>query len=331
MPSVLQPHPIWDVMRHAFSWISASFPEFIECTFFSLQRLMKLTQMPVVQHIYVKHIQDIFAWQYYAQHKVVFIPRLYLIINHFLYILFDNALMATTISFSINSSLLPLTPLSLLWVCDCNISIYLLIFLSICVWLFKAAADALQKDGQNGDPLSPHSPFTDPLQTELSTQERRSPSHPLPYQFTVASAPPTRDVSAPENASQRRYTRRNASPALQSRSLHTQLNGEGQIIFPLNSRATLRTLTWSRAPDSQLRQCPHLSCLPRTRDMFRRALRISLQRVLLLCILVRLRRRKRGAGPLILNPNSSLMHLTLHSLPLCFCYYSKSLFRGLTP
>ena len=117
MPSVLQPHPIWDVMRHAFSWISASFPEFIECTFFSLQRLMKLTQMPVVQHIYVKHIQDIFAWQYYAQHKVVFIPRLYLIVNHFLYILFDNALMATTISFSINSftstSYAPILTLSL--------------------------------------------------------------------------------------------------------------------------------------------------------------------------------------------------------------------------
>ena len=51
--------------------------------------------------------------------------------------------------------------------------------------------------------------------------------------------------------------------------------------------------------------------LPRTRDMYRRALRISLQRALCLCILARLRGPARGAGPLILNPDSPRMYLVL--------------------
>ena len=105
----------------------------------------------------------------------------------------------------------------------------------------------------------------------------RSLSHSIPYQFTAAAESHTRHVSTPENDLQRRRTRRNASPALQSRSRQTQLKGEGQIFPPLNSRATSRTQTWSRAsglsPDSAL---IYLT-LPRTRDMFLKALRISLQ------------------------------------------------------
>ena len=62
------------------------------------------------------------------------------------------------------------------------------------------------------------------------------------------------------------------------------------------------------SPDSALISL----ALPRTHDMYRRALRIYLQRALCLCILARLRGPERGAGPLILNPDSPRMYLVLH-------------------
>ena len=103
-------------------------------------------------------------------------------------------------------------------------------------------------------------PFTDPLRKPLRTPEGLSLSHSIHYQFTGAAEPITRHVSAPDNDSPRRGTRRPASQALQSRRRHTQREGDGQIFPPLNSRATSQTQTWSRASDS--RQGPDLSCSP---------------------------------------------------------------------
>ena len=96
------------------------------------------------------------------------------------------------------------------------------------------SSDPLQKPApSNGQ----GHPFTDPLRTPLRTQEGRFLSHSIHYLFTVAAEPITRHVSAPENDSHTRRTRRTASEAIQSLRRHTSLEGAGQIFSPLNSGA----------------------------------------------------------------------------------------------
>ena len=76
-------------------------------------------------------------------------------------------------------------------------------------------------------------PFTDPLRTPLRSPEGRSLSPSIHYQFTGAAEPINRHVSAPENDSPRRCTRRTASQALQSRRRHSTGRGRTNI-FPLD-------------------------------------------------------------------------------------------------
>ena len=139
-------------------------------------------------------------------------------------------------------------------------------------WTFTVLCPSQKPAPSNGQ----GHPFTDPLQSDLSTQEGQPLSHSIPYQFPAAAEPPPLHVSAPENDSQSRRTLWNASPALQYWSRHNQLEEEGQLFSPLNSRAILRTPMWSRASDSQPRQWPDLSCSPPyTRHVLESTLNLS--------------------------------------------------------
>ena len=168
------------------------------------------------------------------------------------------------------------------------------------------SSDLLQKPApSNGQ----GHPFTDPLRTPLLTQKGQSLSHSIHYHFTGAAEPITLHVSAPENDDAlgglpvKRFN-------LGDGTLHR--NGQDKYFPPWILARLHRHKRGARplilSPYSALISL----ALPRTSDMYWRALPISLQRARL-CILARLRWPKSGAWLWFSTVPWCILYSTVHA------------------